>query len=114
MLQIDAPDIGQCGGQWAHDALAYIFLTPGRTVYLRFDITRVDAQGRMLAAPLWRGNDGVDYNIGIIMVYVGLAKAADVGANNTTFHDWAFASQSWAQAARWNMWAPGKPFTGGC
>jgi hypothetical protein len=48
------------------------------------------------------------------MVYVGLAKAADIGVNNTTFHDWAFASQNWAQAARWNMWAPGKPFTGGC
>ncbi|MEX2227130.1 MAG: S8 family serine peptidase [Dehalococcoidia bacterium] len=114
MLQMDAPDLGQCGGQWALDALRYIFLTPGRTVYLRSDVTRGDAQGRTLAAPLWRGNDGVDYNIAVLMVYVGLAKAADVGANNTTFRDWAFASQTWAQAARWNMWAPAKPFTGGC
>lgn len=114
MLQMDAPDLGQCGGTWAHDALRLIFLTPGRTVYLRFDVTRGDAQGRTLAAPLWRGNDGVDYNIAVLMVYVGLAKAADVGVNNTTFREWAFASQNWAQAARWNMWAPGKPFTGGC
>lgn len=114
MLQMDAPDLGQCGGTWAHDALRLIFLTPGRTVYLRFDVTRGDAQGRTLAAPLWRGSDGVDYNIAVLMVYVGLAKAADIGANNTTFHEWSFASQNWAQAARWNMWAPNKPFTGGC
>jgi len=114
MLQMDAPDPAQCGGQWAQDALRNIFLTPGRTVYLRFDVTRGDAAGRTLAAPLWRGNDGVDYNIAILMVYVGLAKAADVGANNTAFRDWAFASQNWAQAARWNMWAPAKPFAGGC
>ncbi len=48
------------------------------------------------------------------MVYVGLARAADVGATNTTFHDWSFASETWAKAASWNMWAAGKPFAGGC
>jgi len=35
MLAISAPAIGQCGGDWAKAALQYIFLTPGRTVYLR-------------------------------------------------------------------------------
>ncbi len=114
MLQMDAPDLGQCGGQWAKDALNNIFLTPGRTVYLRYDSTRVDSQGRVLAAPLWRGNDGNDYNLAIIMVYVGLAKAADVGNGNLAFHDWSFASETWARTASWNMWGPGKPFTGGC
>ncbi|MBI5289746.1 MAG: S8 family serine peptidase [Chloroflexi bacterium] len=114
MLQMDAPDLGQCGGQWAKDALANIFLTPGRTVYLRYDSTRVDPAGRSLAAPLWRGNDGNDYNLAIIMVYVGLAKASDVGAGNLAFHDWSFASETWARTVGWNMWAPGKTFAGGC
>lgn len=114
MLQIDAPDLGQCGGDWAKAALQYIFLTPGRIVYLQYDATRTDAQGRTLAAPIWRGPDGADYNLSIVMVYVGLAHAADVGAGNVAFHDWAVASQTWASAARWNMWEPGKTFNGGC
>ncbi|MEX2245271.1 MAG: S8 family serine peptidase [Dehalococcoidia bacterium] len=114
LLQIDAPDLNQCGGEWARDALRNIFLIPGRTVYLRYDFSRGFAGGRTLAAPLWRGSDGVDYNLSIVMVYVGLAKAADLGANNMIFHDWALASQGWAKAASWNMWAPGKPFAGGC
>jgi subtilisin family serine protease len=114
MLQMDAPDLSQCGGQWAKDALNNIFLTPGRTVYLRYDSTRVDRDGRLLAAPLWRGNDGNDYNLAVIMVYVGLAKAADVGSGNLAFHDWSFASETWARTAGWNMWAPGKAFAGGC
>jgi subtilisin family serine protease len=114
MLQIDAPDLGQCGGDWAKAALQYIFLTPGRIVYLQYDATRTDAQARTLAVPMWRGADGADYNLSIVMVYVGLAHAADVGAGNVAFHDWALASQTWASAAQWNMWAPGKTFNGGC
>jgi hypothetical protein len=48
------------------------------------------------------------------MVYVGLAKAADLGDGNTEYLDWANASQVWASVARWNMWAPNKTYTGGC
>ena len=48
------------------------------------------------------------------MVFVGLAKAADVGTQNLIYHDWSLASESWARIAAWNMWAAGKPFTGGC
>jgi subtilisin family serine protease len=114
LLQIDAPDLGQCGGQWAFDALRNIFLTPGRQVYLRYDYTRVDPQGRILAAPLWRGNDGADYNISIIMAYVGLARAADIGNGNLAYSEWSKASESWARALSWNMWAPNQPFTTGC
>jgi endonuclease YncB( thermonuclease family) len=114
MLQIDAPATGQCGGEWAQAALQYIFLTPGRTVYLQYDTTRTDRQGRTLAAPVWRGNDGGDYNLSIVMVYVGLAHAADVGAGNAAYRDWARASEVWARTAQWNMWAPGKTFNGGC
>ncbi|HYM14511.1 MAG TPA: S8 family peptidase [Dehalococcoidia bacterium] len=114
MLQVAAPVAGQCGSDWALAALKNIFLPVGRTVYLRYDVTRTDASGATLAAPVWRGNDGNDYNIGIIMVYVGLAKAADVGAQNVQYHDWSRAAQTWAAAAHWNMWAPGKPFTTNC
>lgn len=114
MLQIDAPDLGQCGGQWAFDALRFIFLTPGRTVSLQYDATRNDTAGRTLAVPIWRGSDGADYNLSIIMAYVGLARAADIGAGNVAYRDWAFASQNWASVAQWNMWAPGKTFNGGC
>ncbi|MEX2245628.1 MAG: hypothetical protein WEC75_02985 [Dehalococcoidia bacterium] len=48
------------------------------------------------------------------MVYVGLARAATVGTGNTKFLSWAQASETWAQTAKWNMWAPGKPYNGGC
>jgi endonuclease YncB( thermonuclease family) len=114
MLGMDAPDPGECGGDWARAALANIFLTPGRTVYLRHDVTRTDQTGRTLAAPIWRGNDGADYNLAIVMVFVGLAHASDVGAGNFWLHEWAIASEAWARAASWNMWEPGKTFNGGC
>jgi TolB protein len=112
LLQIDAPELGVCGGEWAHAALANIFLTPGRTVTLEFDT--ITADGAVLAAPIARGTDGADYNISIVMAYVGLARAAMIGSGNTKYLDWASASEGWAAAAQWNMWAPGKPFTGGC
>jgi len=114
MLQVAVPTAAQCGADWAKAALANIFLPPGRTVYLRYDVTRADPQGNTLAAPLWRGDDGADYNLSIVMVYVGLARAADVGAQNTLFHNWTQSSQNWARAAGWNMWAPGKPFAAPC
>jgi subtilisin family serine protease len=116
MLQIAAPTGGKCGSDWAQAALQNIFLPPGRTVYLRYDVSRSDstASGETLAAPIWRGNDGNDYNLSIVMVYVGLAKAADLGANNVLFKDWAQSSQKWAATAHWNMWAPGQPFATNC
>ena len=113
MLNIDAPELGACGGDWAKAALEFIFLTPGRVVRLQYDVTRSEF-GADLAAPIWIGNDGNPYNLSIVMVYVGLAKAATVGAGNTRLLSWAQASQTWAQAAQWNMWAPGKTFNGGC
>ncbi|MHB8376043.1 MAG: S8 family serine peptidase [Dehalococcoidia bacterium] len=114
MLQMHVPGPGQCGADWAKAALQYYFLQPGRTVYLRYDVTRFDQLGRTLAAPVWRSADGTDYNLAILMVYVGLARAADVGTNDVLFHDWSFAAEHWASVAQWNMWAAGRPFNGGC
>jgi subtilisin family serine protease len=114
MLQIEAPNPGECGGDWARAALSGIFLPAGRTVYLQYDSVRTDDDGGLLAAPIWRGNDGNDYNLSIVLLYVGLARAAEVGEGNVLHLDWARASENWARALGWNMWAAGKPFTGGC
>jgi endonuclease YncB( thermonuclease family) len=112
MLQIDAPEKGNCGGGWATAALQNIFLPVGRRVRLEYDAVRFDPYGRTLAAPIATGTDGGEYNISIIMVYVGLAKAAYSG-DNARLLDWARASETWARNAQWNMWAPGGPFNGG-
>ncbi|HEY8172703.1 MAG TPA: hypothetical protein VIH21_06425, partial [Dehalococcoidia bacterium] len=86
---------------------------PGRVVRLQYDVT-LNEGGADLAAPIWIGDDGNPYNLSIVMAYVGLAKATTVGAGNSRLMDWANASQGWAQAAQWNMWAPGKTYNGGC
>jgi hypothetical protein len=114
MLQIDAQDLDQCGGGWAKAALANIFLPPGRVVLLDFDKKKTDASGNTLAAPIARGTDGNDYNLSIVMVYVGLAKAATLGDGNVKYLDWSNAAQVWASVAKWNMWGPNKTYTGGC
>jgi micrococcal nuclease len=112
LLQIDTVERGECGFDWATAALANIFLPAGKQVRLDYDAVTVDSFGRHLAAPIVVGTDGNDYNISIVMVYVGLAKAAYYG-DNAKYLDWANASQAWAQSAQWNMWAPGGPYNGG-
>ena len=111
LLQINAPELGDCGGEWARAALANIFLPPGRTVRLVYDRVPEDGFGRHLAAPIVTGLDGEEYNISIVMAYVGLARAAFYG-DNERFHHWAKAAETWARVAQWNMWAPGAPFNG--
>lgn len=112
MLQMNAPEPKSCGGAWAGAALRNIFLRPGTQVRLDYDAVTVDRYGRHLAAPIVTGTDGADYNISIVMVYVGLAKAAYYG-DNAKYLEWAKASEQWAHTAQWNMWAPGGPFNGG-
>jgi len=111
MLQMNAPEPTSCGGAWAGDALRNIFLRPGTHVRLDYDAVTTDRYGRHLAAPIVTGADGADYNISIVMVYIGLAKAAYYG-DNAKYLDWAKASETWARTAQWNMWAPGGPFNG--
>jgi endonuclease YncB( thermonuclease family) len=112
MLQINAQEMSDCGGAWAKAALANIFLPAGTNVRLDYDGVTTDKYGRTLAAPIITGTDGADYNISIVMVYVGLAKAAYYG-DNSRYLGWANASEAWARNAQWNMWAPGGPYNGG-
>lgn len=111
MLQINAVELGDCGGGWAKAALANLFLPAGRLVRLDYDAVTVDRYDRELAAPIVTGTDGAEYNMSIVMVYVGLAKAAYYG-DNAKYLDWARASETWARTAQWNMWAPGGPYNG--
>jgi micrococcal nuclease len=112
MLQINAQELSDCGGECAKAALSNIFLRPATVVRLDYDQVHQDRYGRGSAAPIVTGSDGADYNISIVMVYVGLAKAGYYG-DNSKYLDWANASQAWAQKAQWNMWAPGGPYSGG-
>ncbi len=112
MLQINTPESNECGGAWATSALANIFLRPGTVARLEYDAVTVDRYGRTLAAPIVRGTDGGDYNISIVMVYVGLAKSAYYG-DNSKFLTWAQNSETWARNAGWNMWKLGGPYNGG-
>lgn len=111
MLQINAPELTACGGEWAGSALRNIFLRPGTHVRLDYDAVTIDRYGRDLATPIVTGDDGAEYNISIVMAYVGLAKSAYY-ADNAKYLDWAKAAETWAKTAQWNMWAPGGPFNG--
>jgi len=109
MLQIDTLERGECGADWATAALQNIFLKPGTLATLEYDAVTEDRYGRHLAAPIVTGADGKPYNISIVMVYVGLAKAAYYG-DNAKYLDWAQASETWARTAQWNMWEPDGPY----
>jgi endonuclease YncB( thermonuclease family) len=112
LLQVNAPEPGECGAAWATAALGGIFLRPGTQVRLEYDIERGDRYGRVFAAPIVTGTDGAEYNISIVMAYVGLARVSEPGTN-VRYFEWARAAEAWARAADWNMWEPGGPFDGG-
>jgi endonuclease YncB( thermonuclease family) len=42
LLQINTPELSECGGQWAKAALGNIFLTSGRQVRLDYDAVTED------------------------------------------------------------------------
>ena len=112
LVAVNAPELSQCGGGWAKAALDHIFLRPGTAVRLEYDAFRGDRLGGTLAAPIVTTPDGTEYNISILMAYVGLARASPESGPNLLYRDWAIAAETWARVAQWNMWAPGRPFTG--
>lgn len=109
LMHVDAPSSAACGAEWARMALA-MFLPAGRDIGLEYGVD--SASDATIAAPMVIGTDGHEYNISILMIYVGLARAAT--SDNAKFGELARASEVWARGAFWNMWAPGAPFTRGC
>jgi endonuclease YncB( thermonuclease family) len=50
LLQINTPELGECGGEWAKAALGNIFLTPGTSARLDYDEVVEDRYGCYLRA----------------------------------------------------------------
>jgi lysophospholipase L1-like esterase/endonuclease YncB( thermonuclease family) len=109
LMHVDAPSSAACGAEWARMALA-MFLPAGREIGLEYGAHPAAAE--TVAAPMVIGRDGHEYNVSILMLYVGLARASADG--DAKFRELARASEVWARGAYWNMWAAGAPFTRGC
>ncbi len=111
LMETSAPALDACGGAWAKAALEFIFLPVGRAIRLDYGTAIEDGNGAIQAAPIATGTDGVDYNMSVVMVYVGLARASSLDGN-TKYADWLAGADVWARVAQWNMWAPDGPFNG--
>lgn len=106
-IGVGSPLGADAGTGWA-TALTHWFLA-GKTLTLEFDATPTDQFGQRFAYPHVIGTDGVDYNISVLLIYIGMARHIPDGVN--TRHDgWLGASQTWARAACWNMWGRGNPW----
>jgi endonuclease YncB( thermonuclease family) len=101
------------GTDWAR-AVTQWFLA-GKTITLEKDAAELDQFGSRWAYPHVIGTNGNDYNISVLLIYVGMARHVPE-APNLKHNDWLAASQTWARAACWNMWDGGNPWSGetGC
>jgi hypothetical protein len=95
------------GAAWA-TAVTTWFLA-GRRITLETDVEKFDQFGSRWAYPHWTGNDGQDYNISVLLIYIGMAGHYREGANAAHI-EWFDAAQAWAKAACWNLYAPGNPW----
>lgn len=112
-IGVGSPLGADAGSAWA-TAVTQWFLA-GKTVSLEFDVTPTDPFGQRFAYPHVIGTDGLDYNISVLLIYIGMARHIPDGVN--TRHDgWLNGSQTWARVACWNMWGRGNPWSGesGC
>lgn len=101
------------GAGWAR-ALTQWFLA-GKRITLEQDVSLYDEFGSRYAYPHVIGTDGNDYNISVLIIYIGMAHHLFDGTNGK-YNDWLAASQVWGRTACWNMWSAGNPFSGesGC
>jgi outer membrane protein assembly factor BamB len=104
---VASPLGADAGSGWA-TALTN-WLLAGKTLTLEVDATPFDQFGSRYGYPHVRGTDGNDYNVSVLLVYVGMAHHLSDGVN-TRHGEWLNAAQNWARAACWNMWASGNPF----
>lgn len=107
ILGVYSPLGAEAGAGWA-TALTQWFLA-GKTITLETDATPFDEFGQRYGYPHLIGTDGADYNISVLLVYVGMARSAPDGMN-VRHTDWLNAAQTWARAACWNMWNRGNPW----
>ena len=79
------------------------------------DVTPTDQFGQRFAYPHVIGSDGQDYNVAVLLIYVGMARHFPDGVNNR-HAGWMGGAQTWARVACWNMWGPANPwsFESGC
>lgn len=95
------------GAGWA-TAVTQWFLA-GKPISIETDVSATDEFGSRYGYPHVTGADGADYNISVLLIYVGMAHHVSDGVN-VRYNDWLAASQVWARTACWNMWAAGNPF----
>lgn len=106
-IGVGSPLGSDAGTGWA-TAVTNWFLA-GKTIQLELDATPFDQFGQRFAYPHVIGTDGADYNISVLLIYIGMARHIPDGVN-TRYDGWLSASQTWARAACWNMWSRGNPW----
>jgi endonuclease YncB( thermonuclease family) len=112
-IGVGSPLGNEPGADWAR-AVTQWFLA-GKTITLEKDAAEFDQFGSRWAYPHVIGTNGNDYNISVLLIYVGMARHVPE-APNLKHNDWLAASQTWARVACWNMWDGGNPWAGesGC
>jgi hypothetical protein len=106
-IGVASPLGADAGTDWAR-AVTQWFLA-GKTITLEKDAQEFDQFGSRWAYPHVTGTNGNDYNISVLLIYVGMARHWPDGQNNL-HSDWLAASQVWARTACWNMWDGGNPW----
>lgn len=104
---VGSPLGADAGTGWA-TAVTQWFLA-GKTITVQTDGQAFDQFGSRWGYALLIGNDGNEYNISALLIYVGMARHIPDGVNNL-HNGWLSAAQTWARTACWNMWDGGNPW----
>jgi endonuclease YncB( thermonuclease family) len=105
-IGVGSPLGADAGAGWA-TAVTNWFLS-GKVITLEYDTTMTDQFGQRYAYPHVTGTDGNDYNISVLLIYVGMAVHYPDNVNNK-YRDWLGAAEVWARTACWNLWDGGNP-----
>jgi outer membrane protein assembly factor BamB len=110
---VASPLGAELGADWATAVTNW--LLAGRTLTLERDVTATDQFGSRYGYPHVTAADGHDYNLSVVLIYIGMAHHLSDGVN-VRYNTWLDGAQAWARTACWNMWAAGNPFAGesGC
>lgn len=106
-LGVASPLGSDPGSGWATAVTNWLFV--GKTLTLELDAAPIDEFGHRYGYPHVKGTDGADYNISVLLIYVGMAHHHSDGVN-VRYDAWLDGAQAWARIACWNMWAAANPF----